>query len=159
MDASLKNLQIVLHGELEKRLEEVRHLRKEEYEHYALWKDTVTGEHYVRYVQHHLNLMEGGIEEVFDHLLPVDTDDVLAIVLDEQDYTYPERWTKTYLRGSDKDAYVWFDPSGLSEDLNDDTKGKEISEMLDVFKQEKKFDDESIRKLLSQIDDMLDDKE
>ncbi|WP_286885731.1 hypothetical protein [Aneurinibacillus sp. UBA3580] len=158
MNTSLKEMRIISHEELEKRIEEVQLLQEKERERYALVKDTSTGEHYVRYTQHHLNLMEGGIEEVFDHLLPLDTDDVLAVVFGEQDYTYPAQWTKTYLRGSNSDPYIWFDPSDLPGDLDDDAAGREISEMLDAFKQEKKFDDESIQRLFKQIDDMLGDK-
>jgi hypothetical protein len=155
MNTSLKEMKIISHEEIKDRIEEVQMLREGEHERYAVVKDTTTGEHYVRYIQHHLNLMEGGIKEVFDHLLPIDTDDVLAFIFGEQDYTYPTQWKKTYLRGSDIDPYIWFDPSELPEDLDDDTAGREISGMIDAFKKEKKFDNESIEKLLKQIDDML----
>ncbi|MFT9849935.1 hypothetical protein [Aneurinibacillus sp. REN35] len=158
MNTSLKDKQLIHHEEILSRLEEVRELRESEYEQYTLVKDKTTGEHYVRYFQRHINLMEGGVEEKFDHLLPVDTDEVLAVIFDEQDYTYPEQWKVTYLRGSDQDPYVWFDPSGLSEDLDEDGKGQELSEMLDAFKQDKKFDDDSIRKLFKDIDHMFGDE-
>ncbi|MED0680481.1 hypothetical protein [Aneurinibacillus thermoaerophilus] len=159
MSTSLRAKKVIMSEELEERLENVQELRKEEYETYVLVKDRTTGEHYVRYTQRHLNIMEGGVEEVFDHLLPVSTDDVLAIVFGEQDYTYPTEWKQKYLRGSNVDPYVWFDPTDLPADPNDDSLGKEIYGMLETFKAKKNFDDQAIAKLFKQIDDMLENKD
>ncbi|MBN6186846.1 hypothetical protein JQN58_07540 [Aneurinibacillus sp. BA2021] len=158
MSTSLKDKQLIQREEIASRLEDVKELHKGEYETYTLVKDKTTGEHYVRFVQRHLNLMEGGVEEMFDHLLPVDTDEVLAVIFGEQEYTYPEQWSVKYLRGSDQDPYVWFDPSALPDEQDDDAKGKELSEMLDAFRKDKKFDDDSIRKLFKDIDHMLDEE-
>jgi hypothetical protein len=157
MNASLKEQQVISHEEMEERIEEVKFLREGEHEKYTVVKDKTTGEHYIRYTQRHLNLMEGGVEEQFDHLLPVETDDVLAVIFGEQDYEYPANWNRTYLRGSNMDPYVWFDPSEIAEKIDEKT-GQEIADMLHTFKEGKKFDDDSIRKLFQQIDELLDEK-
>lgn len=153
---SLKKQQTISHEEMEKRMQEVQALAEEERERYSMVKDTYTGEHYVRYTQHHLNLMEGGVEEVYDYLLPVDTDEVLAIVLGEQTYAYPEQWGRSYLRGSHVDAYIWFDPSALAGEEDKEKVARELSDMLDGFRVQGKFDDDAIRELFKRIDEKLD---
>ncbi|WP_047150338.1 hypothetical protein [Aneurinibacillus tyrosinisolvens] len=156
MDSSFKEAKAIPHEELQKRLEETKELLVKENERYAIVKDSETGEHYVRYTLRHLNLLEGGVEEVYDHLLPIETDDVIAVALGEQEYEYPKHWNQMYLRGSDGEPYLWFDPSGVGEGIDDERAGRELSSMLDDFKKDKKFDEDSIRSLFKRIDDMLD---
>lgn len=153
---SLSKQTAISHEEMEARMQEVQALASKERERYSMVKDTYTGEHYVRYTQHHLNLMEGGVEEVYDYLLPVDTDDVLSIVLGEQEYDYPKQWGHSYLRGSHVDAYIWFDPSTLEGVEDEEQVARELSDMLDGFRVQGKFDDDAIRELFKRIDEKLD---
>ena len=48
-------------------------------------------------------------------MLPLETDDVLAMVLGEQEYTYPDNWLRPYLRNGPDNQYVWFDPEGMED--------------------------------------------
>ncbi|WP_155837362.1 hypothetical protein [Aneurinibacillus terranovensis] len=158
MNTSITELKIVPHEEIEKRIEQVKPLQEDENEMYAVVKDATTGEHFVRYTQRHIHLMEGGVEEVFDHFLPVDNDDVLAIILGEKEYAYPDNWKHTYLRGSNMDPYVWFDPAAVEEEEEDDEKRQAFLSLVSNFKKEQKFDDETIRNLLKKIDEVWEER-
>lgn len=155
MHSSLKNSEKVSHVELEERLQTVKTIRSEDTESYEVMKDSKTGEHYLMYHYIHLNVTEGGHQETYFHFMPVEHDDVIAIVLGEQPYDYPQHWKQPYLRNSsDDDSYVWFDPRFSESYEHYEEVGQQISDKLLRFKQQGKLDPESIRKLMDELDSL-----
>lgn len=155
MPTSLKNKEKVTHVELEERLETVKVLNKSETEAYEVMKDSTTGEHYLMYHYVHLNVSEGGHKETYFHFMPVEHDDVIAIVLGEEPFDYPQHWKQPFLRNSsDDDSYVWFDPGFADSYEHYEQVGQQISDKMLRFKQQGKLDPESIRKLMEDLDRM-----
>ncbi|GIP36173.1 hypothetical protein [Paenibacillus sp. J2TS4] len=153
MSESLSVLKRIPHTLLEQRLETVQKLNETKNEAYELMKDNHTGEHYLMYHYLHLNLAEGGHKETYFHFMPVEHDDVLAIVLGEQEYTYPKAWIRPYLRNSSvDDSYVWFDPAGLEQEEYYERLGHQLNEHLIEFKRKGKLDPDSVHQLMKDLD-------
>ncbi|WP_010272221.1 hypothetical protein [Paenibacillus senegalensis] len=153
MKLSLKEKERVSHIELEERLETVKILSSSDTESYEVMKDSFTGEHYLMYHYTHLNVAEGGHKETYFHFMPIEHDAVIAIVLGEEPFDYPQHWKHPFLRNSsDDDSYVWFDPGYADSYEHYEAIGKQISDKLLRFKQEGKLDPESVRKLMDELD-------
>ncbi len=95
--------------------------------------------------------MQDGDKEYFHQLLPIDTDDVLAILFEGKSYTYPEAWSSPYLRNGPLGYYVWFDPEG---EENEELLGRAMLDRLEQFKREGATDEAAIRKLFDDIDEL-----
>lgn len=158
MEESLKSHKVVPYELFQERLEKVKDLKVEESHAYYLYKDSMTGEHYLYYTYRHLNLAEGGQQETFRHLLPVENDDVLAILFEDKPYDFPEYWTNAYLRSGAEGNLMWFDPGEAELHEQYERKASEAKDKLAGFKQAGEYDDDSIRKLLEDMEKMFDDK-
>lgn len=153
MQSSLTESSRVAHSLLEQRLETVKRLSEDDMESYEVMKDVETGEHYLMYHYIHLNAAEGGHKETYFHFMPLENDDVIAIVLGEQPYRFPDHWTRSFLRNSsDDDSYVWFDPAYSESYEHYKEVGEQISDKLLQFKQKGNLDPESLRKLMDDLD-------
>ncbi len=97
-------------------VEPVKDLGQGDFETYRIVKERGSAQHYLHYSFFHIKLSEGGIREDYDYFLPLDEDDVLAIVLGEQPYEFPKHWRKTYLRSGTDDRLFPYDP-GQSDEL------------------------------------------
>jgi hypothetical protein len=157
MKESFKEQKVVSLEELQARLEIVKELKESDTEAYYIRKDRETGEHYLHYSYLHLNVAEGGVEEVFHHLLPIENDDVLSYIFEEKSYAYPEEWKGRYLR-TGEEGMVWFESHGEVDYEHYAAKGQEAQQKLEAFKQAGAYDDDAIRKLLSEMEKMFDDK-
>lgn len=158
MDTSFKNIKKVPDDLLEDRIEIVHKLREEDTEAYEIVKDKHTGEHYIHYYYMQLNISGDGEREVYHHLLPVENDDVLSLIFDKPNYSYPDDWKVAYLRNGPDGHYVWFNPD-YAEDFEESVQlGNEIKEKLNHFKKEGAFDQESMQKLLDELDHLRKDK-
>lgn len=158
MEESLKNYKVVPYDLFQERLEKVKELKSADNHAYYLYKDSVTGEHFVYYTYLHLNVAEGGQEERFRHLLPIESDDVLAILFDDKPYDFPEHWTHAFLRSGSEGNLMWFDPGEAELHEQYERKAIEAKDKLAGFKQGGEYDDESIRKLLEEMEKMFEDK-
>lgn len=155
MNESWTSMRQVPQDSLQERLQTVKEIAKDDKdtELYEIVKDSATGEHYLHYAYMHLSVAEG-TEESFHQLLPLDNDDVLAVMFGEQGYAYPDHWRRPFLRNGPNGTYVWFDPSDNltgSSDENERLAG-EIAGMLGEWKQHGRTDAESVKKLLERID-------
>ncbi len=157
MKKSFKEQKAVSLEELQDRLEIVKELKETDTEAYYIRKDRETGEHYLHYSFLHLNVAEGGTEELFHHLLPVESDDVLSYIFEEKPYTYPDDWKGRYLR-TGEEGMVWFESHPGDDYEHYAAKGQEAQQKLEAFKQAGAYDDDAIRKLLSDMEKMFDDK-
>lgn len=149
---SFRHLQRVSPETLADRLETVKELPAAEHEQYSVMKDRLTGEHYLVYAYDHIDAAAGGARETFNHLMPIEADDVLAIVLGEQDYRYPDRWQAAYLRNGPGGMFVWFDAGGLAAEETDERRGMAVQDLLLDFKKRGKFDESAIRELFDKVD-------
>lgn len=126
-------------------METVKSLETAELHQYSIEKDRFTGEHYLLYAFMHRDAATGLQEEIFHHLLPLESDDVLALVLGEQPFTYPDHWRRSFLRDG---------PDGFSptepESAEDQVFQRELLEGLAELKQ-KGGSEEDIRKLLERL--------
>lgn len=158
MNGDWKSRRQIPQGELQEKLETVRELSKDENETemYEIVKHAETGEHYLHYAYIHWNVSDGS-KESFHQLLPLESDDVLGIVVGGQPYTYPEHWQRSFLRNGPDGTYIWFDPTGILESEADDHDriAGELSGMLGAWKKEGLHDEESVRKLLEEIERKL----
>lgn len=117
-------------------LETIKELEKTEFETYSIVKNAETGEHFLRYFLSHINLSEGGRRDDYDHLLPIDSDDVLALMFGEQPYCFPDHWRSAYLRSGNDNRLIPFDPSE-NYDLEEDAAAElAMLEQLEKFKQQ-----------------------
>ncbi|WP_409346512.1 hypothetical protein [Paenibacillus sp. MBLB4367] len=154
MNDSLTGQQRVSHETLAERLETVKPLEQNDLESYEIVKDRTTGEHYLLYHYIHIVVADGGHKETYYHLMPLETDDVLAVMFGDQGYKYPDQWSKPYLRNSsDNDSYVWFDPSYAEEYNQYENTGRKLQDMLRAFKEEGQFDESKVRELLRRMDE------
>ncbi|MBO9606276.1 MAG: hypothetical protein J7639_10010 [Paenibacillaceae bacterium] len=152
MNGSMKASKRVAAAALRERIETVRALQENEIDAYEIVKDRTNGEHYLLYYYVHLNIADGS-KETYYHLMPIDNDDVLAIVLGEQPYEYPEHWHRPFLRNSaEDDGYVWFDPSAADVYDSFEQTGLKLQEALLEFKRNGSLDEEAVRKLLEKLD-------
>lgn len=144
---------------LQERLETVKSLVDVALELYEVSKDKETGEHYLHYAYLHKQIAalgpESTGEETFHHLMPLESDDVLGIIFGEQAYTYPDAWSKPFLRNGPDGDYVWFDPSYTEEEAEHEAIGESVKEELLKFKQLSDRSEESVRKLLEELDRKL----
>ncbi|MBE1441864.1 hypothetical protein [Paenibacillus sp. OAS669] len=144
---------------LQERLETVKALKDDNLEMYEVAKDKLTGEHYLHYAYLHKQVAAIGPEssgdEIFHHLMPIDSDDVLGLVFGEQSYTYPDNWTKMFLRNGPDGDYVWFDPSYTDQEAESEEIGASLQEQLMRFKQSPERSEEAVRKLLEELDRTL----
>ncbi len=134
---------------LEDRLETVHQLEATELEQYSVEKDCMTGEHYLLYAYVHRDAAAGMQEEVYHQLLPLHADDVLALVLGEQSYAYPDCWQSAFLRDGPDGSLVWFSPA-TSESEEDQLFQRELLEGLTELKA-KGGSEEDIRNLLNRL--------
>jgi len=154
MNESLTGKQRVSHKLLSERLETVKPLEQNDIETYEIVKDRITGEHYLLYYYIHIAVAEGGHKETYYHLMPLETDDVLATIFGDQAFKYPEHWLKPYLRNSsDDDSYVWYDPSFVEDFDHYEQTGRKLQDMLRAFKEEGQFDENKVRELLRRMDE------
>lgn len=153
MNESFKSLKRVPHDLLQTRLEQVKILLKTDLEAYEIQKDKLNGEHYLLFYYEHLLIADNNHKETYYHLMPLETDDVLALVLGEQPYTYPDNWTQPFLRNSsDNDSYVWFDPSHQTVFDEHAEIGEKLKQKLLEFKQKGNIDEETIQQLFNDLD-------
>ncbi|GKS11426.1 hypothetical protein YDYSY3_24260 [Paenibacillus chitinolyticus] len=139
---------------LQERLETVKDLKQSELDMYALSKDKETGEHYVHYAYKHRQISGTGEEEQFHQLLPVESDDVLGILFSDQPYEYPDAWNRPFLRNGPEGFYIWFDPAYAEDTDADEDFAREVRERLLKMKQTGKVDEEAVRKLFRELDDL-----
>lgn len=156
MSESWQDSKRVASASIADRLETVKPLKEDELELYEIAKDKATGEHYLHYAYLHRNLAAAGPgsgqEEIFHHLMPLGSDDVLGILFSGAPYAYPEHWSKPFLRNGPEGDYVWFDPTYADEEARHEAIGKEIEEQLRLFKQAGELSQEEVRKLLERLD-------
>lgn len=153
---SFTQLRIVTDQELSRRLETVKDLSKDTTQLYRLVKDTETGEHYLHYAVFHLNLADGGAEEEYHHLLPLEHDDVIALALGAPLFEYPEQWNQAYLRNGPHGGFVWYDPSGAMDDEQNYAETEAyIREQLLAFRKQSARGEEEVRRLLEEMDKRL----
>jgi hypothetical protein len=153
MNESLQSMKRIPHEVLQERLEKIKELKRTDIEAYEIHKDTATGEHFLLYYYEHLLIADNNHKETYYHLMPLKTDDVLSIVLGEEDYTYPECWTRPFLRNSSEDeSYVWFDPAHQAVYEQNDELGKKLKHMLTEFKQKGELNEEAVKKLFDDLD-------
>ena len=156
MNESLQSMKRVPSELLQERLKVVKQLRDDGLELYEVSKDNTTGEHYLHYVYMHKQIAELGPEsneiETFHQLMPLESDDVLALVLGEQDYTYPQCWKQAFLRNGPNGDYVWFDPAYTEQEGDSEEIGRKLREQLLQFKQSSELTVEGVSKLLQDLD-------
>jgi hypothetical protein len=153
MSESFKNMKRVSHDLLQQRLMKVKELLQTKLESYEIHKDTQTGEHYLLFYYEHLLIADNNHKETYYHLMPLETDDVLALVLGEEPFTYPENWTRPFLRNSsENDTYVWFDPAHQAVYETNEEIGEKLKQKLLEFKQKGNIDEDTIKKLFNDLD-------
>jgi|HigsolmetaAR203D_1030402.scaffolds.fasta_scaffold00194_1 hypothetical protein len=153
---SFQTMKLVPSDLLQNRVETVQELLVSDLEQYEIVKDVETGEHYLHYAYLHINVAGGGVREYYHQLMPLETDDVLAIVLGEQAYTYPDHWRKPFLRNGPDQYYVWFDPQGVTDGEEQERIADELRTKLLEFKEQGRYDEESVRRMLEMMDKLLD---
>jgi hypothetical protein len=153
---SFTHLRIVTQDELTRRMETVKALKEETNELYRLVKDTETGEFYLHFAALHLNIAGGGAEEEYHHLLPLKHDDVIALALGAPLFQYPQEWKRAYLRNGPDGGFVWYDPSGSSDDeiIYAETEAY-IREQLLAFRRSGAKSEEEVKRLLEEMDRYL----
>jgi hypothetical protein len=158
MNESWTTMRQVPQDMLQERLQTVKELAKDENETelYEIVKDSSTGEHYLHYAYIHLTVADG-TEEAFHQLLPLESDDVLAVMFGEQSYAYPDHWARPFLRNGPNGTYVWFDPSENLEGAASDNEklAGEIAGMVGEWKRQGQLDADSVKQLLERIDRTL----
>jgi hypothetical protein len=156
MSESFKQMKMVSPELLKERVETIKDFFQNDMEAYEVIRDRETDEHYLHYAYLHINLAEGAAKEVFHHVLPLESTDVVALIYGEQEYSYPDHWKTSYLRSGPDGALVWFHPPQVSEGGEDEQVGKVLQHKLSNFRAEGSFDDESLKKLFAEIEKMLD---
>jgi hypothetical protein len=153
MSESFKSMKRVSHDLLQQRLEKVKELVQTDLESYEIHKDTQTGEHYLLFYYEHLLIADNNHKETYYHLMPLETDDVLSLVLGEEPYDYPANWTRPFLRNSsENDSYVWFDPTHQTVYAENEEIAEKLKQKLLEFKQKGNIDEETIKNLLNDLD-------
>ncbi|PZE21799.1 hypothetical protein [Paenibacillus xerothermodurans] len=156
MDVSFSELKRVPSHVLQQRLETVKELKNDPLEMYEVAKDKLTGEHYLHYAYLHKQVAAIGPqstgEEIFHQLLPLDTDDVLGIIVGDEAYIYPEAWDRAFLRNGPEGDYVWFDPAYTEDETQSELIGRRIQETLLRFKQSAELSPQAVQKLMEELD-------
>ncbi|MCD9020978.1 hypothetical protein [Cohnella silvisoli] len=156
LPVSFTQLRIVSQDELTRRMEPIKALKEDVNELYRLVKDTETGEHYLHYAVFHLNVAGGGAEEEYHHLLPLEHDDVIALALGAPLFQYPGEWNCAYLRNGPDGGFVWYDPSGVSDnELKYAETEAYIREQLLAFRKSGAHGEEEVKRLLEEMDKHL----
>ncbi|HJV44854.1 MAG TPA: hypothetical protein VJ824_03915 [Bacillota bacterium] len=156
MIESFKQMKLVSPELLKERVETIKELVQNEMEFYEIIRDRETEEHYLHFAYLHLNIAEGGIKEIFHHILPLEAADVIGILYGEQEYSFPDHWRTSYLRSGPDGGLVWFSPV---EGQGDPEIGKKVQEKLASFQADGSFDEESMKKLFAEIEKMIDEDE
>ena len=151
---SFRALSKIAAEHIQERIQSVQILKNGENDLYEVSKDSVTGEHYLHYAYLHRDLALTGEPEQFHHLLPIESDDVLGIIIGGQPYEYPQYWLQPFLRNGPEVYYVWFDPSYEEERQEHEELGEKIKAKLEQFKRAGTFDEETVRKLFIELDEM-----
>ncbi|WP_126427676.1 hypothetical protein [Brevibacillus marinus] len=116
-------------------LEVVKTLKETDFERYQIVKERGTERHYLMYAFFPINFSESGRRDEYHFFLPLATDDVLAIVLGEQPYEYPQHWKRLYYRTGTDQRILPFDPSEHVAEDADEREGREIIDALLQYKQ------------------------
>jgi hypothetical protein len=151
-EISFLNQKKIANDLLQERIISVKELKQDELEMYEIAKDTATGEHFLHYSYLHRNLADSGEPEVYHQLLPLESDDVLGFIFGEQDYTYPQQWKRPFLRNGPDGFFIWFDPDQEEERSKNEAYGALISDKLKKFKEIGTLNEDSVRKLLEELD-------
>lgn len=115
-------------------LETIKVLEQNDFETYSIVKHGETQQHYLRYFLVHINLVEGGRRNEHDHYLPVNSDDVLGLLFDEQAYSFPDNWRRPYLRSGNDNRLIPFDPTE-NYDLEEEAQAElAMLEQLEAYK-------------------------
>ncbi|MBP1932710.1 hypothetical protein [Ammoniphilus resinae] len=154
MDQSFKSMKSVSPSELKERVETIKDVSQNDTEAYEVIRDRVTGEQYLHYAYLHINFTSEGEKEVFHHLLPLENDQVLDIIINGELYNYPENWQTPYLRSGPEGSLVWFDPTDLKEDQEEEKTALEIQKKLEEYKAKGNLDDDSLKKMLEEIENL-----
>ncbi|TBL80267.1 hypothetical protein [Paenibacillus thalictri] len=157
MSGSFQQMKRVPSALLQERLETVKDLSDDGMEMYEIAKDRETGEHYLHYSYLHKDIAQGGAEEIFHQLQPLESDDVLGIMFSGQPYDYPDSWAKPFLRNGPDGDFVWFDPGNPNDEQSSLELGQQLSELLMRFKQGGELDPEQVRMLLNETDKLRKD--
>jgi len=139
-------------------LETVKELESSELESYVIVKDQASGQHYLHYQIVHIALAEGGKRVKYDHFLPLDSDDVLAILFGEQAYQFPEHWRTPYLRSGTDHRLMPFDPSGNHDLEKEAQQERDLLAKLQAYKQawlESTDKEKLTRDLFADLDQIL----
>ncbi|MFC4304731.1 hypothetical protein [Cohnella boryungensis] len=153
---SFRHMGFATQEELTRRIEAVKVLSQSDQEMYRIVKDRDTGDHFLHFAVYHLNVAGGGAEEEYHHLLPLEHDDVIALALGASLYEYPSDWKRTYLRNGPSGGFVWYDPSGTTEEERSRETEAFIRSQLLAFRKRGALDAENVRRLLDRIDRHLD---
>ncbi len=154
MESSFKQLKQVPDQLLEERMKFVHKLSESDTEMYEIVKDKLNGEHYIHYAYMHLDIAGDGQKEWYHHFLPIENDDVLSLIFESPDYRYPDSWKIIYLRNGPDGHYIWFDPQH-AEDFEESVKlGAQIKEILSEFKKEGHLDQEAVKKMMDELDQL-----
>lgn len=151
-EQSFRSMKLVHQDLLQNRIQVIKLLKESDLESYNIVKDTESGEHYIHYVYMHIDVKGSGEKELFHQFLPIENDDVLGLLFNEDPYEYPERWTHSFLRGGPNEGYVWFDPSINNEYEDMEAIAQHMAQRLKAFKEKGAFDKDSVQKLLDDID-------
>lgn len=151
---SLTKMRMVPDSLLEQRIDEVQSLSEddEKHEYYRIVKDLQTGEHYLHYAYMHWDVGRAEQPEWFHQFMPLDADEVLALALGEQAYTYPEHWPRAFLRNGPPGQYVWFEQDVIEEEEKYEKLAKDIQQVLLRYKKQGKMDEATIEKMWKDID-------
>lgn len=139
-------------------LETIKELSSDHLEAYTVVKEQETGQHYLRYSIHHIRLAEGGREEDYEHFLPLTHDELLAIVVGDTPYQFPDHWRAPYFRSGTDDRLLWFDPRENYELSADAAAELAVWDKLQDYKRdwENATDREELtRQFMAQIDGLL----
>src|SRR5690554_5437557 len=159
MNLSFKHMKQVADELLAERIQFVQQLSELETETYDIVKDKLTGEHYLHYHYVQVNISGDGEKEIYHQLLPIDNDDVLTLLFEKPDYSYPDYWKHSYLRNGPNGYYVWFDP-GYSEDYDESLQLiEDIKAKMNAFKKQGVFDQEAMKKLMNELDQLRKEKD
>ncbi|WP_239614408.1 hypothetical protein [Cohnella mopanensis] len=153
---SFQQIRLVAQDELVRRMEPVKMLKEESTELYRIIKDSETGEHYLHYAVFHIHVAGGGAEEEYHHLLPLEHDDVISMALGADYMEYPHQWDRSYLRNGPHEGFVWYDPSGATEEEASYAETEAyIREQLLAFRRQGNHGEEEVKRLFEAMDNHL----
>ncbi len=152
-EVSFKSMKKIPSELIQQRIESVKIITQTETDLYEVVKDQLTGEHFLHYGYLHRNIADTGAPEEYHHLLPLESDDVLGLIFGEQPYEYPHHWHRLFLRNGPEGFYIWFDPSYEEERSAHEQIGEQLADKLKRFKEAGIYDEETIRKLLNDLDE------